>query len=136
MPNSTARLADLPEVAGFEVELDQRAERWLAENMVPSPIVITFSVTGCCRGTRVCDVRLQVKGLGALRHGRFVRIDRVADRDVLMDDRILKTMPRRIPITVNRLLGQSRLSLDLARASLPACLATMVKGQELLQPPV
>jgi hypothetical protein len=114
MPNSTARLADLPEVAGFEVELDQRAEQWLAENMVLSPIVITFSVTRCCGGTRVCDVRLQVKGLGALCHGRFVRIDRVADRDVLMDDRILKTMSRRIPITVYRLLGQSRLSLDLS----------------------
>lgn len=108
-------LTDAPDVVGFSIELDPLASQWLETHPMHSRIVITFSVTRCCGGTPVRDVRLRVdEPVAARRRGRFVRIGRVADRDVLMDARVLKTMPRRIPITVHRLLGRQRLSLDLS----------------------
>ena len=58
------------------------------------------------------DVRLRVDGLEVARRGGFVRIGCVADRDVYVDHRLMKTMPRRIPITIHRLLGRQYLSLD------------------------
>jgi len=79
-----------------------------------SRIAITLSVTRCCAGQPVRDVRLRFDEPGTVQRGRLVRIGRVAERDVLMDARLLATMPRHIPMTVHKLLGRQRLGLHLS----------------------
>jgi hypothetical protein len=101
-----------PESPGFQIQLDEQARQWLEDHEIRSPIVITFDVTRGCGGTRVCDVWLRLNTAAAHR-GKLVRIGSVAGRDVLLDARILETMPRRIPLTVRGLSVRRRLSLDL-----------------------
>jgi hypothetical protein len=103
---------DPREALGFEIELDAQAQRWLEDHDSRAPLVIALDVTRCCGGTRVCDVRLRVDA-AASHSGRLVTIGSAAGRDVLLDARILETMPRRIPVTVRGLPVRRRLSLDL-----------------------
>lgn len=114
MPLATSELRDPPDLGGFAIELNPLAERWLETHQTCSRIAITLSVTRCCGGPPVRDVRLRFDEPGTARRGRFVRIGRVAEREVLMDARLLNIMPRRIPMTVYKLLGRQRLSLELS----------------------
>ena len=111
-PGSISRVTNPPDVADFKIELDPLADQWLETHQTYSRIVITFSVTRCCGGPPVRDVRLRVDRLEEARRGGFVRIGCVADRDVYLDHRLMKTMPRRIPITLHRSLGRQHLILD------------------------
>jgi hypothetical protein len=97
----------------FQIELDAHAQRWLDERASGQPILITFEVAHCCGGTRVCDVRVRV-GQSARKCGPLAPIGTVAGREVLLDARILKTLPRRVPITVRGLPALRHLSLDLS----------------------
>jgi hypothetical protein len=99
-------------VSEFCVEPDTAAEEWLRRRSGHEPLVITFSVTRCCGGTKVCDVRVRI---GAVRKPRttYTHIGEVGGRELLLDSRIAATMPRRIPITV-RGVARRHLELDLS----------------------
>jgi hypothetical protein len=90
MPGSISRLTNPPDVAEFKIELDPLAEQWLKKHHAHTCIVITLSLTRCCGGPPVRDVRLRVDGLEEARGGGFVRIGCVADRDVYIDHRLRK----------------------------------------------
>jgi hypothetical protein len=102
-----APLTTTPE---FRVELDAPADDWIRRQPGHRPIVVAFSVTRCCGGTKVCDVRVRL-GIPARGAGTYTQIGTVAGRDLLVDSRIARALPRRIPITV-RGLARKRLSLD------------------------
>jgi len=112
MPGSISHLTSPPDVGEFTIELDPLAEQWLKKQHEHTCIVITYSVTRCCGGPPVRDVRLRVDRFEEARRGGFVRIGCVADRDVYVDRRLVKTMPRQLPITIHRPLGRQHLTLD------------------------
>ena len=106
-------LGGADETAGFHIELDPPAMRWLEQHPGPSPLVIAYQVTRCCGG-KVRDVRMRVSKAAAAERHELLRIGSAAGRDVLIDARILRAMPRRIPITARGLRARQKLALDLS----------------------
>jgi hypothetical protein len=104
---SEAPLATIPE---FRVELDAPADDWIRRQPGTGPIVVAFSVARCCGGTKVCDVRVRL-GMPTRGARTYTHIGTVGGRNLLVDSRIVRAMPRRIPITI-RGLARKRLWLD------------------------
>lgn len=87
--------------------------RWLGQHPSPSPLVIAYQVTRYCGG-QVCEVRMRTSKAADSDHRKLLRIGSVVGRDVLIDARILGTVPRRTPITVRGFWARQKLALDLS----------------------
>jgi hypothetical protein len=104
-------LAD--ETAGFEIAIDHEAIRWLELHPNPSPLVIAYQVTRSCCGL-VRDVRMRVSKAADSERQELLRIGSAEGRDVLIDARIVRAMPRRVPITALGFWARQKLALDLS----------------------
>jgi hypothetical protein len=85
---------------GFALELDDKARRWLEEHPRPEALVIAYTMTRCCGGTTVCDVRLRQERRSDRASPRLRQVGTVKGRELLMDSRIVERLPLRIPVTV------------------------------------
>jgi hypothetical protein len=102
--------------ARFDLVVDRQAKGWLDEHPEASRLFIAFtSSRACCSGLRVCDVRIRV-GVHSAHRSRgdlsWSPLGQVEGRDVFVDSRLIKRMPRQLPIT-GRGIGPFRhLDLD------------------------
>jgi hypothetical protein len=101
--------------------LDDKALRWLDEHPTQGALVLALTVTRCCRGTRVRDVRLRPERKSDRPSQRLLEIGAINGREVLMDSRIVGLLPPRIPGTVRGIGRFKSLSLISAASSGIGC---------------
>jgi hypothetical protein len=97
----------------FEIAFDEKAHEWLQTHPSCDGLVIAFEVHRCRRGAIVCDVRIRQEHPRDQARRRLFPIGSVADRYILLDSRIVNTMPQRIPVTVRGVGPFRGLRLDL-----------------------
>jgi len=95
----------------FAVVFDDRARRWLNEDPHQAALVIAYSDTRCCGGGHIRDLPLRRSRRGDAR-SELVEIGAVGGRRILLDPRIMRRMPREIPVTVGGLGPFQGLHLD------------------------
>lgn len=114
----TCLVATLSTSARFDLCIDRQAKDWLDEHPEAARLFIAFkSSRACCSGVRVCDVRIRVD-VHASHWSRgdtsWSPIGQVEGREVFLDSRLIKRMPRQVSLT-GRGIGPFRhLDLDLA----------------------
>jgi hypothetical protein len=92
----------LQAVQGFDLVVDDGAQRWLAAHPEVSQLFLTFESTLCCSGVRVCDVRIRLNVVprrAGAQGVSWLSLGDVEGRQVWLDPRIKETMPRQIAIT-------------------------------------
>jgi len=96
---------------GFEIEVDEGARTWLAKHPQVGQVVIAYEEHRCCGGGKICDIRL--RGAKRTEQKPLLEAGSVEGRPVLVDRRIVRRLPRRLPITVRGIGPLRGLSLDL-----------------------
>jgi hypothetical protein len=89
-----------PGMSEFALDLDDKALQWLEVHPRQGDLVLAYTVTWCCGGTKVCDVRVRQERRSDRASPRLLQVGTVNGRKVLMDSRIVALMPQRIPVTV------------------------------------
>jgi hypothetical protein len=89
-----------PRLSEFALDLDDKALQWLEGHPSPDALVLAYTVTRCCGGTKVCDVRLRQERRSDRASPRLLQVGTIQGRKVLIDSRIVALMPQRIQVTV------------------------------------
>ena len=95
----------------FVVIPDDEARRWLNEHPSQDALVIAYEDSRCCGGGHIREVRLRRSRRGDQRSS-LVDIGDVSGRRILLDLRIMRYMPEKIPVTVSGLGPLRGLHLD------------------------
>lgn len=100
----------------FALAVDKAARRWLHEHAEARRLLIAFTSTKCCSGVRVCDVRIRANTAPSRRrlgNTHWVTIGEVDGREVAIDARVYKRMPRKVQLTARGIGPFRHLQLDL-----------------------
>lgn len=102
----------MPTSPAFEVEVDEAARVWLASHPTVRPRVITYQVSRCCGGGRICQVhvRQQSHDAGVDRYPTALMSDGTR---IAIDPRAAARLPYRFRLTVRGFGPLKHLDLDL-----------------------
>ncbi len=95
----------------FAVVFDEKARRWLNEHPSQDALVIAYEDSRCCDGGHIREVRLR-RSQRRDERSSLIDIGDVTGRRVLLDQRIVRTMPQKIPVTVGGIGPLRGLHLD------------------------
>jgi hypothetical protein len=102
----------------FELRVDDQAQQWLDDHPQASRLFIAYmSSRACCSGALVCDVRVRVDTTASQPDSRgasWVALGLLHGREVLIDSRLIDTLPAQLRF-IQRGVGPFRhLDLDLS----------------------
>ena len=95
----------------FSVIFDDKARRWLTMHPSRDALVIAYEDSRCCGGGHIREVRLR-RSQRRDEQSALLDIGDVTGRRILLDQRILRRMPQKIPVTVGGIGPLRGLHLD------------------------
>jgi hypothetical protein len=98
--------------AAFRIEADAAAQAWLETHPVPGPRVISYEVSRCCGGGKICTVRVR-DGSKRDHPGTLVPAQLEDGSVIGVDVRAACRLPPRFGLTVRGIGPLKHLDLDL-----------------------
>jgi len=95
----------------FVVVFDDKARRWLNEHPSRDALVIAYEDSRCCGGGHIREVWLR-RSQQRDERSSLIDIGDVTGRRILVDQRIIRRMPEKIPVTVGGVGPLRGLHLD------------------------
>ncbi len=96
----------------FELEIDTKAQEWLAARPRPDALVIEYEVHRCCGGGKICQVNVRAQSVrdDLTEYARGESVDGI---EVLIDRRAAARLPHRFGLTVRGVGRWKHLDLQL-----------------------
>jgi len=96
----------------FELEIDTKAQAWLAARPRPDALVIEYDVHRCCGGGKICQVSVRAQSIRDDPND-YARGRCVDGTEVLIDRRAAARLPYRFGLTVSGVGRWKHLDLQL-----------------------
>jgi len=96
----------------FELEIDTKAQAWLAARPRPEALVIEYDVYRCCGGGKICQVSVRAQSARD-NPNDYARGESDGGTEVLIDRRAAARLPHRFGLTVRGLGRWKHLDLQL-----------------------
>jgi hypothetical protein len=99
-------------IGALRVEADSSAQEWLRAHVTDEPRVISYDVTRCCGGGKICNVSVRERSRADDRSSYVTAVLGDGTR-LLVDRRAARRLPSRFGLTVRGLGPFKRLDLQL-----------------------